>query len=465
MHPLICASCLLFAAPAPNAPDAVAKPAAPATAEAAPAAFPKVVVVGIDGASWNLVDPYIAAGVTPTLGALTREGARGELASFWPLRTPQVWTSVVTGKLPGQHGIWDHVSNSAYNPPPFRTAKRKAVTSRERRSKALWQLLDAAGLSSLVVGWISTYPAEQLPHLAMAAPALFASDKRQSSIKGTFWRDVPEQVSPATLWPDVQRVIVEPSQISDAELAPFAEVPPAGSPIYGLPFMERYVYALRWSLARARSVEAITAALAARSTPDVALFYFQCSDSLLHRFWIFKESEAAIDARLRGHKIRTDLVPELKRRFGRVADACYRDIDERVGRLLTQLRGPETLVLVVSDHGFGDAPVPHPSRDEPYGGNHRDLGLIIAAGPQIPAGSTIADASVLDVTPTLLHLLGQPVGDDMRGKILPELVGGAEALRARPPTRVPSFEAVPQLEAPFAEGYPPRKKRPLAVDQ
>lgn len=424
---------------------------------------PKVVVIGLDGVSLNILEPFIAEGVAPNLGRLLQEGARGDLASYWPLRTPQVWTSVVTGKLPGQHGLWDHVSNSYYNPPPFRTTSKTFLTTAERKSKALWQILSEKGLRTLSVGWISSWPAEAFPGATIVAPAQLHNDKRSTSIKGSFWRSAEGQVAPAELWSTVRDVIVEPQDVDEATLARFADLPPPKSPIYELPFLSRYVYTLRWSLARATSVEKITLALAERRPSDVAMAYFQCSDSLLHRFWIFQESEAAIRERLDQHGIPSAHAAELKKRFGNVVRACYRDLDERVGRLLTALRGPDTLVLVVSDHGFGEAPVPHPSKQEPYGGNHRDDGIIIAAGPGIAAGSRVQGASVLDVTPTILHVLGLPVADDMRGRALISLFASGP-LGKKPMQKIPTYEAKPQTEVPFAEGWPPRKERPLAID-
>ena len=64
-----------------------------------PAPLPKaeVVVIGVDGVSFNLLSPMIEKGVTPVLGELVKRGTSGPLTSIWPLRTPQVWTSMVTG--------------------------------------------------------------------------------------------------------------------------------------------------------------------------------------------------------------------------------------------------------------------------------------------------------------------------------------------------------------------------------
>ncbi len=435
-----------------------------AVAPGSASAAPKYIVIGLDGASLNVVEPYAAQGVIPNIAKLLAEGGRGDLKSFWPLRTPQVWTSIATGKLPGQHGLWDQVSNSYYNPPEFRTKARKLLTTGDRRSKAIWQLLDSRGLATLTVGWISSWPAESLAHGAIVAPAQALNDPRQSSIKGSFWRDAKDQVAPARLWPEVKKLIVEPQDVSQEELARLADVPPPGDPLYKLPYLERYVYTLRWSLARAKTVEAATLGLLNDVKPDLLLAYFQCSDSLLHRFWVFQKSTAEIKQRLDGHGIPSNRADELHRRFGKVVEGCYRDLDERIGRILKAARGPDTTVLIVSDHGFGNAPVPHRMKDEPYGGNHRDYGIIIAAGPNIAKGSHIDGSSVLDLTPSLLYGFGMPAGADMRGGAIKQLFDEGE-LAKHPPEKIPSYEAKPQTDVPYAEGYPERKHPPAAVDE
>lgn len=411
----------------------------------------KVVLLGIDGISMNLLEPLAAKGAIPNLEKLAERGGWGELDSYWPLRTMQVWTSIVTGKLPGQHGIWDHVKNSYYNPPGYRTKEREVYTPKDRRSKALWQLLSAQGVSSLTVGWPTTWPAESVPRGVIVAPKVLYGDDRRVTIKGSFWRHVDGAVQPQELQPAVKKMIVEPQEVTDREMAAFLEAPPSGSPLCDLPKIESYVRAVRWSIARARSVEAVTLGLAEEKKPQVVLAYFQCTDSLLHRFWIFQKSEEEIRKRLAQFDIPLDHAAELKRRFGRVVEACYRDVDARVGRILESLQGPDTLVLAVSDHGFGDGPEKHPFKAEPYGGIHWSTGAMIAAAPGMPDSVKLKRASVLDITPTILHFLGLPVADDMRGEVIEELLH-----EDRRPKSIRTYEAEPQLEVPYAKGYPPK---------
>ena len=99
---------------------------------------------------------------------------------------------------------------------------------------------------------------------------------------------------------------------------------------------------------------------------------------------------------------------------------AYRYHDAMLGRLL-QLAGPDVTVIVLSDHGF------HPDMQRPgyipaeVAGpsvEHRHFGMFTIHGPGIKPGETLYGSTVLDVTPTILHLFGLPVGRDMDGKVL-----------------------------------------------
>ncbi len=66
----------------------------------------KTLLLGLDGASWNLLDRLIDLGAMPNLARLAREGARATLESTIPPITPVAWTSLMTGANPGRHGIF-----------------------------------------------------------------------------------------------------------------------------------------------------------------------------------------------------------------------------------------------------------------------------------------------------------------------------------------------------------------------
>ena len=415
----------------------------------------KIILIGVDGVSLNLLKPYMEQGDMPTFKTLSEHGHLAPLKSFWPLRTMQVWTSLVTGKLPGQHGIWDHLANSYYNPPEYRRKKRYVYSALDRRSKALWLILGQQTIRTLTVGWPTSYPAENIKNGVMVAPKVLYDSPRKATIKGAFWKHVKGMVQPLKLEQQVLEWIVEPEDIDSQKLRALAIEPAPTSPLLNLPKVREYVYSLRWSLARAINVETLTRRLANVTKPDVIMTYFQCSDSLLHRFWIFHKTLAEIKTRLRQFGINSKYATAYKHHFGQVVQNCYRDLDQRIGRMLHQLAGPETLILIVSDHGFGDGPKRHPFRAEPYGGIHWSDGIILAAGAGVGPGSSLRGASVLDITPSILAHLGLPVGEDMQGR---PLFGSSIRSQASIQSiqTIPSYEKVPQSSVLYREGYPPK---------
>ena len=68
---------------------------------------PRILIVGLDGATFDLIDPWVGAGELPHLAGLLKRGARGRLASTRPSATFPAWTTLMTGVNPGQHGVFD----------------------------------------------------------------------------------------------------------------------------------------------------------------------------------------------------------------------------------------------------------------------------------------------------------------------------------------------------------------------
>jgi predicted AlkP superfamily phosphohydrolase/phosphomutase len=73
----------------------------------------RVFVIGIDGGSWNVIDPMLEAGELPALKALIDQGGSANLETVEPLTSPVVWTSIATGRRPESHGITDFFSTRA----------------------------------------------------------------------------------------------------------------------------------------------------------------------------------------------------------------------------------------------------------------------------------------------------------------------------------------------------------------
>ena len=99
----------------------------------------KVLILGLDGATWRVLRPLLEAGELPHLAALVKAGASGLLRSSIPPLTAPAWTNFQTGANAGKHGIFD-----------FRVFDRAArrlwlVSSRDLKLPTLWQVASAAG--------------------------------------------------------------------------------------------------------------------------------------------------------------------------------------------------------------------------------------------------------------------------------------------------------------------------------
>ena len=106
-----------------------------------------------------------------------------------------------------------------------------------------------------------------------------------------------------------------------------------------------------------------------------------------------------------------------------VIDGVYCFQDMMLGRLI-ELAGPDTAFLVLSDHGF-QAGHRRPGGDFEMSVEkaiewHRSHGMLAMAGPGIRHDELVFGAGLLDVAPTVLTLLGLPVGKDMQGRVLAE---------------------------------------------
>src|SRR5262249_51635979 len=113
-----------------------------------------ILVIGLDGATLDLVGPWVKQGRLPVLGRLMREGAWGRLRSTIPAATFPAWTSLVTGVTPGRHGILDFTERVPG------TYRLRFVNGSFRRAPAMWTRLTHAGRRVAVVTVPATYPPE-----------------------------------------------------------------------------------------------------------------------------------------------------------------------------------------------------------------------------------------------------------------------------------------------------------------
>ncbi|UCE86216.1 MAG: alkaline phosphatase family protein [Deltaproteobacteria bacterium] len=399
----------------------VERPPIPAGEPRAPS-----VLFGVDGFEWSVILPLLRDGKMPALEALMARGVFGGLETMQPTLSPIIWTSIATGKTMHDHGIRGFVLGPVKDPAPSRL-----YNNRDRKTKAIWNILSDYGRSAAVIGWYMTYPVEPIRGLMVAQTNTpDQADRRQgrSILKGRLVADLAHQVYPPEREAEIMRVRKRAVEAAPARTRSIFGV--FRHPMTLL--TETHWKNSAWSLESDFTFLEIAKHLVdADERHDVLMVYASSADVLGHRFWRHHQPE------------RFDPAPpdrELED-FGGLLEAYYRYLDREIGAFAQAM--PSANLFVISDHGMHavnpgadfDPEVLPDDMNRVHSGNHKDSppGVFIAAGPDIrtiapPVGLRDLHkkdlnivASIYDVAPTLLALAGVPVGQDMRGRTLAEI--------------------------------------------
>jgi predicted AlkP superfamily phosphohydrolase/phosphomutase len=372
----------------------------------------RLLILGWDGADWDVIDPLLTAGDLPHLAGLLEWGGRAALASLEPRLSPLLWTSAVTGVTPDRHGILNFVE-----PSPDGQGLRLA-SSTSRRCRALWNLLQLSGLCSHVVNWYATHPAEPIDGVVLSNQFFQASEPPAQSlhpaVQHSEWLQARQSAVGAAAATRA-RILPDPALLRQQEDKALSQ-------------------ALGAAAERAETIHQLSLPLAARNDWDALLVFHEWIDVAGHHAMAYAPPrQPHISARQ-------------QQLFGGVIEAVYREQDRMLGELLAAAGdlGPngDFNVILLSDHGFHHgASRPKLSgvalgddRAEQEASWHRPFGILAMAGPGIRPGAQTPAASLLDITPTALALLGLPAGADMSGRVL------AELLRADPLAPIPSWQ-------------------------
>ena len=100
---------------------------------------PALTVIGLDAATFDVIDPLVEAGELPHIARILREGTGGVLRSTTHPLTPHAWTTMVTGVNAGRHGVWDFIerAETGYD--------LRMINGSYRRAPALWDRLQRSG--------------------------------------------------------------------------------------------------------------------------------------------------------------------------------------------------------------------------------------------------------------------------------------------------------------------------------
>lgn len=345
----------------------------------------RVVVLGVDGLDFRMLESLVGRGELPSFARLYREGASGRVSTApagIPPQSPRIWTSFATGVLPEQHGIEKFVFSDA-------AGTKRMYSSAQRRAPAAWEIAAQGGKSAGVVNWWFTYPAEAVRGFVISDRYFEEAFEREAGFHGAESRtDREGVVYPAELGRMLPRL-----RLARGISPQIAEV-------------------------NDRRVVELAVQAASKYPVDLLMIYTRALDELSHLAWGTHE-------RLPGEPpAEKDLIVDYLQRYDRLLET-----------LLGRLTAADHLV-VISDHGFERA-----KRNGPAGltGEHESAetawGVLLLAGPRVAPGARVpGDASLLDVLPTVLELLGVPPSQDLPGRVLAEVFRpGQRRLLARAP--------------------------------
>jgi predicted AlkP superfamily phosphohydrolase/phosphomutase len=265
----------------------------------------RLLIIGLDGATFDLIKPWAHEGLLPTLAQMLEKGAHGALQSVPNMNSAPAWTSLATGKNPGKHGIYyfDERIPGSYN--------KRYLNGSFRQGAPFWQILSDNGFQVGVINVPMTFPADVVNGFMLAGLDTPGVDSRG-------FCHPPELID--QLQHTVGDYIIEP----------------------GIP---GYIRGQKRDMAVARLFEAIEKRhayaryLLTNKPWDLFMVTFTATDASQHFFW------KDMDPQHPEHD------PHEAARYGDVILRTYQRLDQIVQELVDL--APDADVMLVSDHGGG----------------------------------------------------------------------------------------------------------------
>lgn len=264
----------------------------------------RLLIIGLDGATFEILDPLLDAGRMPHLKRFMEAGVRGVLNSTQPPITPAAWTTFMTGKGPGRHGILDFETYDAT------THTLTFNSTYEIREKTLWQLLSEKGLRVGSINVPMTYPPKPVNGFMISGfetPSVDAQFTWPRELKDEIFRLIPNY-DYRTNWR--RTAFGRRAQLAD-NLAYIAD-----SFAHGAQLTRYCGERFGW---------------------DVLMTVFKLVDNLQHKAWKY-------------------LDPRFSPRYpgeAELAAQCFTRLDDALRDLFGYAAEQQATVLIMSDHGHG----------------------------------------------------------------------------------------------------------------
>lgn len=259
----------------------------------------KIIVIGLDGAEWHIINKLIDDGRLPTFRKLKNRGTFGNLKSTLPTSSPPAWTSFITGKNPGKHGIFDFVK--------FDKSKNimRVSNSNDRKSNCIWNYL--GDKKSIVINVPMTFPPDEINGIMISG---MPNPEKN-----------PDYCYPKDLYFELKKRFK-----NDIEIQPEIHYPEGK----GKSFVDDQYRC--W-----RNNEKIFWYLKNNKEWDLLICVFHVLDELSHELWRF------IDEEHPNHEADNigEHIYKMYEKADKFLSSLLKDIDEN------------TNLFIVSDHGFG----------------------------------------------------------------------------------------------------------------
>lgn len=262
----------------------------------------KLIIFGMDGATFDVAGPLMESGEMPVLKSIIENGCGGLLESTTPWHSASAWTTCATGLNPGSHGVFNFFIMN-------RDFTEKPVTSADIHGDRLWRILNRNGFKTGVFNVPLTYPVEPVDGFMVSGLPRSCAEASPPGI--------------APLLESCRHCVGIHSEEADGFITNKLQV-----------FQQRINQEIsRIKLAAKLSVPA----------PDFFMGVFTVTDEIQHSFWYAHDP----DHPGHGH---CDVNWEPA-----VLAMAYKLADKNLEKIMDMYAGPETTVMVVSDHGFGPA--------------------------------------------------------------------------------------------------------------
>jgi predicted AlkP superfamily phosphohydrolase/phosphomutase len=284
----------------------------------APERIGKTVLIGLDGATYTILDPLIELGLMPNLDRLMQESARAILKSTNHPLTPPAWTSLMTGRTPGHHGIFDFVRVDRDSETPGYTLANSA----DVRSETIWSIASREGCRVTSLNFPMMFPAPDINGFVI--PGYVP------------WSYLGRAIRPR----DLYRRLREHGTFNAREMSTDWEL--ERKAVQGLSEDQLEEWA-RFHVIRERHWFDITMMLMREEPCDLTAILFDGVDRLQHLCFHL------IDPRTAANFTSPDA-----RRAHQLCLQYFKDLDGYVGEIVAAA-GPEAHVVIASDHGFTQA--------------------------------------------------------------------------------------------------------------